>query len=379
MSWATHHSQSETLASSAELALRKGDKVEAEKLYQAAARAERAAFESLNSTKSRTRGITAVSAVSLAYKGKDYASAQNLACRCLSSESLPEFAVSQLQNLLQTVWGEQAIAAAGLRFAKQDVLVAVRGGEVLTGGAPLDLILRKVEEVRALFYRTVEWLMNRPLRLHGGPSMEIQQLFRPWLFQAPPGSYQFAVRLESPKQLELGIVPQEIPPVEEVTRKFIEIMNSAANDPEAALTHAVPDERYRNTFLKLARNLAPTGQSFSELEIRSEIQPSMGPVIFAPTSRKVINESIKKQQKPSAESAEGEQVRLEGVLRAVHLDQDWLEVTVTERGSENHIRISKAGEAIDDVVGPMINRRVTVDAVHLASGKHIFKDIQPVE
>ena len=55
----------------------------------------------------------------------------------------------------------------------------------MTGGAPLDLILRKVEEVRAIFYRTVELLMEIPLRVRGGPGYEIQQLFRPWLFQAP--------------------------------------------------------------------------------------------------------------------------------------------------------------------------------------------------
>src|SRR5437016_2918744 len=203
MSWSEHHTESERLAAAAQEALRKADLAQAEALYVASGKAEQAAFVVLEHAKERTRGITAVSTVSLFYKGKDYASAQAFACRCLANEALPMFAVSQIQNLLQTVWGEQAIAAAGIKFAKQDVLVSVRGGEVVTGGAPLDLILRKVEEVRALFYRTVEFLMNKPLRLRGGPAQDIQGLFRPWLFQAPPGSYQFAVRLESPKQLEL--------------------------------------------------------------------------------------------------------------------------------------------------------------------------------
>jgi len=378
MNWAQHHSERERLASAAYAASRKGDLEQAEALYLASAKAEQAAFDVLASSKQRTRGITAVSAVSLFYKGKDYAAAQAFACRCLANEELPAFAVPQLQNLLQTVWGEQAIAASGLEFAKQDVFVSVRDGEVLTGGAPLDLILRKVEEVRALFYRTVEWLMNKPLRLRGGPMQDIQELFRPWLFQAPPGSYQFAVRLERPKQLEFGIVEGTVPPVEEVTRKFIEIVSSAASDPEVALASQVSDPGYRNTFLKLTRNLAPTGKSFAELEIRSNIQPAVGPIVFAPASRKVINDTIKKHAPPHVTEDEGEEVRLEGILRALHLDDHWLEVTVLNGGQQN-IRVEKAGEVIDDVVGPMVNRRVTVDAIRAPNGKHLFKDIQPVE
>ena len=378
MSWADHHTESERLASAGHEAMRKGDFANAESLCRAAAKAEQTAFETLETAKQRTRGITAVSAVSLFYKGKDYATAQAFACRCLANEELPAFAVSQIQNLLQTVWSEQAIAAAGLTFAKQDVLVSVRGGEVLTGGAPLDLILRKVEEVRALIYRTVEWVMNKPLRVRGGPTSEIQQLFRPWLFQAPPGSYQFAVRLESPKQLEFGIVASAIPPVEEVTRTFIEIVNATAADPEAELAAQVSDAGYRNAFLKLTRNLAPTGKSFTELEIRSNVQPALGSVVFAPASRKAINDTIRKHAPLLVAESEGEAVKLEGILRAVHLDEDWLEVTVVD-GGEQHIRVWKAGDAIDDVVGPMVNRRVTVDAVRSPNGKHVFKDIQPVE
>src|SRR5260221_14434948 len=122
--------------------------------------------------------------------------------------------------------------------------------------------------------------MNKARRVRGGPTSEVQQLFRPWLFQAPTGSYQFVVRLESPKQMEFGIVASAIPPVEEVTRAFIEIISATAADPEAELTARVSDAGYRNAFLKLTRNLAPTGKSFDELEIRSSVQPALGSVVF---------------------------------------------------------------------------------------------------
>src|SRR5437773_1733920 len=226
MSWIEFHEESERLASVAQEAIRASRLADAELLYRDAAEKERAAFDEIESDKTRTRAITAVSVVALAYKAKAFRVAQDFAHTVLREARLPEFAVVDIRNLLQTIWTEEAIAAAGVRFSKTDIMVAVRGGEVMTGGAPLDLILRKVEEVRAIFYRTVELLMELPLRVRGGPRYEIQQLFRPWLFQAPASSYQFAVRLEGVQQLELGFEATHIPAVEEVTGKFVEILNS---------------------------------------------------------------------------------------------------------------------------------------------------------
>jgi|SRR5579862_1230555 len=378
MSWAEHHNESERLASAAEAAYKTGNESQALELYISAAKAEQAALAELDKSKTRTLGITVVSAVSLFYKGRDYKSAQDLACLHLAEPSLPGFAVSDLRNLLQSVWGSEAIEAAGLKFAREDVFVSVKGGEVLTGGAPLDLVLRKVEEVRALFYRTVEFMMSRPLRRHGGPSLEIQDYFRPWLFQAPPGSYQFAVRLESPKQMELGVVEGHFPTSGEVTAKFLEIVSSTAKDPEGELNQIVPDTGYRNTFLKLTRNLAPTGKGFSELEIKSNARAGLGVLVLIPESRKALNQSIRNERVSSGTASEGRDVTLNGLLRAVHLDQDWIEITLAEDPTR-HIRIEKAGEAIDDLVGPMVNHRVIVDAVESPTGKMLFKDIQPAE
>ena len=203
-----------------------------------------------------------------------------------------------------------------------------------------------------MFYRTIEFIMNRPLRRHGAPPLDIQELFRPWLFQAPAGSYQFAVRVQKPKQMEL--FPGSEISVETVTGKFLEIVESSVSDPDGALRRLVPDAEYRTTFIKLARNLAPTGKSFSSLEIRSQTRAKNEPILLEPNSREILSDSLKKLR-PSILPPEAREEKLTGVLRAVHLDEDWLEVTVQE-GGERHIRVEKAGDAIDDVVGPMVIR-----------------------
>lgn len=374
MSWAQFHTESERLAAAGDEARRAQQHDEAAGLYREAARAEERAFDALDHSKERTRGITAVSAASLYYKAEDFAVAETLAIRFLASGELPVFATVEMQGLLKSIWSDIELAAAGLRFSKQDIFVSVKGGEVFTGGAPLDLIVRKIEEVRAFYYRTVEWVLGLPVRMRGAPRHEIQQLFRPWLLHAPPGSYQFAVRLQSPPQLEFDFVAGDLPPVEAVMSKFIEIIRQSADDPEGGLQALVPDEGYRNVFLKLARSLAPAGKSYSELTVRAGRSDSPPDAVFRPETRRTLNESIKSQRREQSTEEVLEPVELRGTLRAVHLDQDWVEVTVTDP-NERHIKVEQAGEAIDDIVGPMVNRRVVLQTVRNAAGKFLFRDI----
>ena len=63
--------------------------------------------------------------------------------------------------------------------------------------------------------------------------------------------------------------------------------------------------------------------------------------------------------------------RLRGVLRAVHLDKDWLELTA---GSE-HLRVDAVDEEVEDVIGPLVNRPVIVYTSTVA-GKRRFVDIE---
>ena len=99
MSWNQHHSRSESLAAEAEMARRAGDTDRARDLYLQAAAEESAAYGHLSTEKIRSRGITAVSAVSLFFKGQDYEAAERLA-RDYLGERLPAFAESQLGDLL---------------------------------------------------------------------------------------------------------------------------------------------------------------------------------------------------------------------------------------------------------------------------------------
>src|SRR5206468_3647613 len=153
---------------------------------------------------------------------------------------------------------------------------------------------RKVEGIQAVLFRTVEMLLERPLRRHGGPPADILSMFRPWLFQAPAGSYQFAVRVQEPPQQELWESAR--PRVERVTRTFFNVLRASAGDPETELPAVVPDPQYREAFLSLSRNLAPTGKTFEWLEVRDAAAPADLIASFGSETRQQINTALRKEK-----------------------------------------------------------------------------------
>ena len=368
MTWLEQHKKSELLASAAHAAKKEHDLATAHSLFLEASRAEMKALEFIDpKEKSRTFSVTAVSSASLFYKGGDLKKAEMVAYACLANDSILDFAADQLRDILQAIWNERAQAEAGIQFVPGQVSVTVDGGEVVRGGAPLDLILEKVQTVQSLFIRTTEFLKEIPLRMRGPASKEIQDMCRPWLFQGVPGSYQFIVAIQGPLQLDI-LQEQPIEP-QLISSTFMTILERAVVDPEEALVEVVPDPGYRNTFLKLTRNLAPSGKKFQNMQIRST--ESDKPLLLTSSTRKELADTIKRQRQVSTVIDDERTIR--GVLRAVHLDNDWLEILA----DHELVKITGVGEAVDDLIGPMINNEVIVYTSRGRGGSLKFVDIEP--
>jgi hypothetical protein len=370
MTWLDHHKASEAAAAAAHDARRAGQDEHAKLLFAKAAAEEISALGFIKADeKPRTFGITAVSAVALSYKAGELVQAERLAHSMLVDPTLPPFATDQLRELLQTIWNEQAQASAGVKFVPGQVTVSVDGGEVVRGGAPLDLVVERVQTIQSLFYRTAEFLKNLPFRRHGPATKPIQDICRPWLFQSVPGSYQFTVAIQGPSQPDFFKDGGPEPGL--VASTFMAILETAATDPSQALVEVVPDTEYRMTFLKLARNLAPTGRTFTQMEIRSSQMRS--PVLLTQESRKAMTRTIRGEVAGKQAPSSPDQVTLKGVLRAVHLERDWLELYVDQK----LVHIAGVGETVDDVIGPMVNHAVLVQTTQDAKGTYTFRDIEP--
>jgi hypothetical protein len=366
MTWSSLHRDSESLAAEAHEALRRGESKRAQGLFMQAAEAEMRAFESISVNRPRTLGIIGVSAVSLWYKAGMLHEAEQLAHRAAAMKAMPAFAIGDLRALLQTIWNEQAQTEAGIQFVPGQVLVSVSGGEVVTGGAPLELILAKVQIVEKLFYRTAEFSKKLPLRKKGPPSKDIQARCRPWLFQSVPGSYQFVVAIQKPPQREL--FPTDDPEPEVLTQTFLAILRTASEGPVEALEALVPMDDYQETFLKMTRNLAPGGTVFKQIEIRDA--GDRNPIVLSTASRKLITDMLRSLGPPSQALEDNEETVLRGVLRALHLDEDWIEVAV----DGDLKRVSGVSAVVDDVIGPMVNHEVRVRV--RPGRRNVFIDIE---
>lgn len=164
MSWSTFHRESEKLAIEAQLAARGRKHDLALDLYRKAADAERRALALLPKDKVRTRAITAVSAVALCFKAREYAAAEQIACEMLADKSLPEFARTDLRNLVQAIWTEAAKQSAGVSFLAGQVTVSVKGDEVVKGAIEgknmrsredfVDALVQAYAQSRSVFFVT---------------------------------------------------------------------------------------------------------------------------------------------------------------------------------------------------------------------------------
>ena len=114
MTWAQLHQASERAAIDAEAILRQGDAAAAARVYAKAAALECRALAALDIKKARTRGITAVSAVSLRYKAHEFDAAQQLAGEMLVDSSIPHFAKIDIRDLLNAIHAERLKFCAAL-------------------------------------------------------------------------------------------------------------------------------------------------------------------------------------------------------------------------------------------------------------------------
>jgi hypothetical protein len=91
-------------------------------------------------------------------------------------------------------------------------------------------------------------------------------------------------------------------------------------------------------------------------------------------TRQELNAALRRAKPPKTTLGTDTQETIRGTLRALHLDEDWLEVTASTDPSK-HIKIEQAGDALDDVVGPMVNRLVNVSVIRRGQ-KYIYRDIE---
>lgn len=367
MTWLDEHRKSEIFASQAEVAAHEGDTSRARELYAAAAAAEENALMQVESGKQRTYGITAVSAASLLFKSGQYDETLALAYRCLAADWLPPFAWRQLDELVGMTKDEITKA----KWEDAAVIVSLKAGDQLLDTAPVEVLSDKFKNLEAFLYRTAEVLHDVPYRAKGKPGPEIRDAYQPWLFPLASSGCQFGIAVGGPSSNGVVSVDQE--PRARVLNQFYDIMLACAESPAYRLLSVMPDVQYRGAFLRLARNLAPANDDHEILDLAFPRRPH--PVVLARETRTMIGSALREVQVralPRAQETEEEDVN--GILRVVDLDHDWIEVL----DGTKRVRINGVGSDMDGVIGPMVNGRVAVQVMRIDRDLR-FRGIRPAD
>jgi hypothetical protein len=368
------HRRAERLAAEANVAAQAGQMTRAKELFSSAADEEFVALSEVPTTQQRTRSVLAVSAASLLYKAQRYEEAEAAVFRLLGAQDLNDWATVELRQLLEVVFDERLVhAQLGRQYSGARLTLSLRGGEIGSGTGPLDLVLQKVTGVRSLIYRFAEWVGDYPLRVRGAPPPELQNLIQARATEAAVGSFRMEIRLTEPLQTELF----EPGPVDAVAvgDAFFGFFDRLNRGTRQDLEEFVPDEGYRKAFLELSKTVAPTGKRLREIGLYRSGPDGMQTVYLTSALPPKIKELIPRHEV----EPDQERDRLVGVLRALHLDQNWLEITM---GSGEHVRCDTLPDMLDDVVGPMVNNRVAVEGplqVKRGQPRLLVEDIEAVE
>lgn len=368
MSWKAHHQESERIAWEADAAKRDGKDVLAQTLYRRAAEEERKALADLDPTKRRTFGITTVGIASLYFQGNLLDEAEQAACEFITSDLNSDFGRNELRTLLASIYALREYDPVYAEEEPGQINVSVIGGHIERGSAPAHLINQTIKTFDAFLYRTVEHLQKRPFRTSSHASRELREQYTPWVRQLAPGSFRFAVGLHaSPQGRLLG---NSILQPDVVSDTLLSIVSMATENTTDSLERMVSSEPYLMKFLRLTRDLAPASTSEHErLSLRAWDERQ--PMTLSQETRKAVNRHIRATTKANQKPGEAE-TEIRGVLRGVDLEQRWLKVA---EGHNIHV-VRKAGDAIDDLVGSMINQHVIVLANRTQRGRLQFVDIQ---
>ena len=349
--------------------MRLGRLEEAAKLYRAAAEAERAALTLIPLSRPRTRGLLAISEVSLLEAANDLTEAERRAHEILALGGLPDFAHDELLGLALRIRYSKRADSNSWRLSDESLIVAIKGDGIRVGGfAPLDLIQSKMQQIQNYIMRVAEMVSGSSFRSKGGPKPELTEAFRPMIGPSMPGSYSFAVRVESPAQIRLPLFADKNTDPSQITSKSFAILAALGSAELDQFESEVEDDRYQGIFLRMVRNLAPTGQGISEIKVSRK--HDFDTVSLKSSSRSPLSKRINARR-----SIRSPETEYEGVLRALHLDREWILLVQ----NEIEVRLSTDPKWVfDDVVGPMVNRRVRVLG-RLRNRKFFATDIVEME
>lgn len=350
------YDDSQVCISMANRYLMEGNTNEARASFKSAADIQWEFVESLADDKVKTRSIYGLSAASLYYRAHELAMAEHVAFYILSKTDIEPYCKTKLKDLLSMIWDEQLLTNIGEQNPSTSLELVLRQGRIGYGRAPVDIVERFVRSILSFGQRVASWMAG--ISYTSKENKQMGEMYRAYETPAIASSYKMSICYTQPAQLSLEF-PEHIknpPTPNELVKQMMVIMRYIHNDDIDGYESLINDAYYRLVFTKLLRNIMPNGKDVGEVELRCQGEEKEKAVILVPYNKQAIDNviSITKSKMPSGQIEVNTQKM--GILRAVDLDNGTLRLD-TDSGK---IPVTKTDTIPDDVIGPMLNKRVKV-------------------
>ena len=341
------HNEAMDYAEYALSAKRRGDAVEAAKLFAKSLELERKAIELLTERVEPEYSILHRSAATLALDCGEFRLAEKIASRALAGDP-PEYVVWQLRSVMEQVTQHDHLRLNGLALAEDELQMSLAGSMIGPGLASLDDFIPRADGMRKLIRRVSDHL-NGQERSENGYS-EAHRIPAPDVLISPlrAGSVAVTLKIGSPVEPEFP----EVIGSTELVDQTLDVIEAVSSSDDEELATAYPDEAYRRNFFQLVRNIAPDGDRVTQVGFTAV---SAGKERTLPLT--TTKSELSLSSRPASPDAREETITGR-LLFADGTRQHSQSIKVLQAdGTERRVKVP-AG-MMDDIVRPLWNEEVT--------------------
>jgi len=356
---------------SADMALARGDLDSARSQYAEAAQLELQALDRIPQDRIRTRGAVAIGAVSLYRKAGLPDAAIQTAYRILGQGVQADWIRDGIEAQLDEIKSERHARELGLELTPHVFEWSLKGPAILEGEGPIGVVLQKMDQVMKFGTRIGEYLAGLPLRRTGPPPRLVRDLMGMTLSEPMPGSFRFRVRLlRNIVQTEIALDDQpRAPSPEDIASTYINVVRAASEPETERLREFVDQPEYQEAFLQLVRSVAPDGKQILWVDVSGGGAPPQPTTRLSHHTAESIRDYLFALRPVTGVE------EFEDVLRALDLNHGW--IVIGEKPATK-CYVDKESPVLEDVVGPLVNRRVRV-RTYRKGQRLVIRDIEPIE
>ncbi|MCB0482799.1 MAG: hypothetical protein KDC83_15325 [Flavobacteriales bacterium] len=380
------HEQAMDLAEEAFIAKRNENTESAKELFLSALDFELQAASAFPADQESepTRSILYRSAAALAYHAKEYELAEQLVAKGLSGYP-PDEIKAELRALLEDISFHYHMFLEGTEIADNEMQMILWGEGTGFGIISVDLFLARIEQIKKIYYRTVERLIKVPYRTAGGPSKDVAGKYNLYLNGMIAGSFGVSFSIGEPaKQLpfsgEVGeLVSKQVEP-QEIIEEVISCFELLEEGDMEQLEQRFEDDDYFQNFVGSARQLAPDGNTIKSVSITSKRFGEDRGVQLTRKKKDLPNLSELVRQAAPTDKSEKDQIQITGRLKqadSIKITNKFASIKIVKQdGNQSTVYVPVS--LMQDVVQPFYENYVTVTG-NKVGNRVYFVDIDEAE